>query len=93
MAPMQVEIDDVSRNGIGFVCDEALQIGNTYEGSLKLWTGDTLEIFIQIVRCAKEGKRYAHGAIFIGMSDVDAARIDIYQSFLEAGENGSQNNP
>ncbi len=88
MAPMQVKIDDVSKNGIGFSCKEPLQTGTTYEASLKLWTNDTLEVFLQIVRSTREGSRYSYGAIFIGMSDVDAGRIAIYQSFLEAGEDG-----
>ncbi|MCR5094775.1 MAG: PilZ domain-containing protein [Lachnospiraceae bacterium] len=80
--PMLVEIENVSKNGIGFICDGVLETGNTYEASLKIWTDETLEVFLKIVRCDQVGNRFAYGAIFIGMSDVDAGRIETYQTIL-----------
>ena len=80
---MIVEIEDVSRNGIGFICDEVLETGSTYEANLKIWTDETLDVFLQIVRRIQVGNQFQYGAIFIGMSDVDAGRIQTYQTILE----------
>ena len=80
---MIVEIEDVSKNGIGFLCDEVLIVGSTYEASLKIWTNETLDVFLQIVRRIQVGNQFQYGAIFIGMSDVDAGRIETYQTILE----------
>ena len=82
-APMLVEIEDVSKNGIGFLCDEVLEPGSTYEAKLKIWTDETLDVFLQIVRRAQVGNQLQYGAIFIGMSDVDAGRIETYQTILQ----------
>ncbi|MCR4764110.1 MAG: PilZ domain-containing protein [Lachnospiraceae bacterium] len=84
--PMKVEIEDVSKNGIGFVCDEILSPGSTYEAKLRIWTDETMDVFLQIVRGVQVEKRWQYGAIFIGMSDVDASRIQTYQTILELHE-------
>ena len=80
---MLVEIEDVSKNGIGFISDAVLETGSTYEANLKIWTDETLDVFLQIVRRIQFGNQFQYGAIFIGMSDVDAGRIQTYQTILE----------
>ncbi len=89
--PMQVAIEDVSRNGIGFICDQILMPGSTYEANLKIWTGETMDVFLQIVRGKEIPEGWQYGAIFIGMSDVDASRIDTYQTILEYHEKQAAN--
>ena len=79
---------DVSKNGIGFVCDEVLMTGSTYEARLKIWTDETLDVFLQIVRRIQFGNSYSYGAVFIGMSDVDAGRIETYQTILNMHKQG-----
>ena len=80
---MIVEIENVSKNGIGFICDEVLEAGSTYEANLKIWTNETLDVFLKIVRRIQVGNQYQYGAVFIGMSDVDAGRIQTYQTILD----------
>lgn len=75
-----IEITDVSKTGVGFVSDEILQIGQVYESLLTIWTKEVLHAFLQIVRIELSGSRYEYGAVFIGMPEVDASRIEVYQT-------------
>lgn len=78
----QVEIDivDVSKTGVGFTCSEALTIGAVYESFLKIWTQETLHAFLEIVRIVKENGTFTYGAIFIGMPEMEASRISVYET-------------
>lgn len=80
---VSIDISDVSKTGIGFVCKEALQIGQVYESLLTIWTKEVLHAFIQIVRIELKGDEFAYGAIFIGMPEMDSARIETYQTVTE----------
>ncbi len=75
-----IDILDVSRKGVGFTCDEALSIGAVYEANLTLWTKEVLHSFIQVVRIEMLGTGFNYGGIFIGMSETDASRIQVYQT-------------
>lgn len=75
-----IEITDVSKAGVGFMCTEKLDIGAIYEGYLTIWTAETIHCFMEIVRIVKKGDSYDYGAIFIGMSDMETKRIEIYQT-------------
>jgi len=82
-----IEIMDVSKSGIGFECAESLQIGEVYESYLTIWTKDVLHAFLQIVRIELlESKMYAYGAVFIGMPEMDLARIEAFQMINENQE-------
>ena len=78
---VSIIISDISKTGIGFECKEALQIGEVYEAYLTIWTKEVIHSFLQIVRIelASDGY-YSYGAIFIGMPEMDMARIEIYQT-------------
>ncbi len=76
-----IKITDVSKNGVGFDCGEALQIGEVYEAYLTIWTKEVIHAFLQIVRIELKGNEYGYGAIFIGMPEMDSARIEVYQTF------------
>ncbi len=75
-----IHIMDVSKNGIGFECEEALQIGEVYEAYLTIWTKEVIHAFLQIVRIELKAGGYGYGAIFIGMPEMDSARIEVYQT-------------
>lgn len=89
--PREVNIDvsDVSKTGVGFACSEPLEIGAVYEVFLTLWTKEVLHCFLQIVRIEMKGEnQYSYGAIFIGMSEAEASRIETYSTIenMDAGE-------
>lgn len=78
-----INIMDVSKNGIGFDCEEILQIGEVYEAYLTIWTKEVIHAFLQIVRIELKAGGYGYGAIFIGMPEMDSARIEVYQTVNE----------
>lgn len=77
---VEIEIVDVSKTGVGFLCPEPLTIGAVYESYLTIWTKEVLHAFLQIVRIVMEGKEFSYGAVFIGMPEIDASRIEVYQT-------------
>lgn len=76
----QIEITDVSKTGIGFSCNKLLDIGAVYESFLRIWTQEVIHAFVEIVRIEKTGQNYSYGAIFIGMPESEAARIEAYDT-------------
>lgn len=77
---VSIEIQDVSKTGVGFNCQEALSIGEVYESYLRIWTKEVLHAFLEIVRIEKKDGHFEYGAIFIGMPEMDAARIEVYET-------------
>lgn len=76
---VNIVITDVSKSGVGFTCPELLNIGAVYESFLMIWTKEVLHTFLQIVRIVKKDDgTYDYGAIFIGMTEIDASRIETY---------------
>ncbi len=56
-----------------------------YNTRTQIWTKEVIDAVIEIVRKQKmEDGTDKYGATFIGMSDTDAIKIDIYQVFREA---------
>lgn len=41
-----IDINDVSKTGVGFICSEVLAIGNVYESYLTIWTKEVIHAFI-----------------------------------------------
>ncbi len=77
---VEIEIIDVSKTGVGFSCNVALEIGAVYEANLRIWTQEVLHAFLEIVRIEKKGPSFDYGAIFIGMPEMDSSRIETYQT-------------
>ena len=75
-----IDIVDVSKDGIGFDCQEALQIGEVYEAFLTIWTQEVIHAFLQIVRIDLKTDGYGYGAVFVGMPVMESARIETYQT-------------
>lgn len=84
-ASTKIQIKDVSKTGIGFACDYKLDIGAVYECNLTIWTKEVIHCFIEIVRVIPVGDGYNYGGIFIGMTEIDMDRIQIYTTFEEEG--------
>ena len=76
-----IDVTDVSKTGVGFVCDTPLEIGAVYESFLAIWTKEVLHAFLEIIRIEKKADdKYEYGAIFIGMPEMEANRIEGYQT-------------
>lgn len=79
---VEIEILDVSKSGVGFSCSEPLEIGAVYESHLRIWTQEVLHAFLEIVRIEKKDDGFAYGAIFIGMPEMEASRIQLYDTII-----------
>ena len=77
---VQIETLDVSKSGVGFSCYEKLFIGEVYESFLTIWTKEVLHAFLQIVRIEMKGDKFLYGATFVGMPEMEASRIEVYQT-------------
>lgn len=77
---VSIEIVDVSKTGVGFNCTETLQIGEVYESYLTIWTKEVIHALLQIVRIELTTDGYSYGAVFIGMPEMESARIEVYQT-------------
>ena len=77
-------LDNVSKTGIGFCCDELLEIGAVYESYLTIWTKEVIHAFIEIVRIEREEDGFRYGGLFIGMPEIDLQRIGVYNVVSEA---------
>lgn len=78
---VHVDVTDISKSGIGFRCQNKLDIGSYYDTKIQIWTKEVIDSVIEIVRCDSNEDGYRYGAVFIGMPDTDALKIDIYQMF------------
>ena len=75
-----ISINDVSKTGVGFDCKEALTIGAVYEAYMTIWTKEVIHAFIEIVRIEKKEDTFEYGGIFVGMPEMDAQRIEVYDT-------------
>ena len=75
-----IEINDVSKTGVGFNCKKPLTIGAVYEAYMTIWTKEVIHAFIEIVRIEKKEDTFEYGGIFVGMPEMDAQRIEVYDT-------------
>ena len=80
---VHVEVTDISRSGLGFKSKADLEIGSYYDTRIQIWTKEVVDAVIEIVRrgCFVRRAVSKYGCRFIGMTDTDALKIDIYQIF------------
>ncbi len=81
---VDIEVVDVSKSGVGFTCKEPLTIGAIYEAYLTIWTKEVLHAVLEIVRIEKKEDTIAYGAVFVGLPEMDAFRIETYQTVEES---------
>jgi len=81
-----IKVYDVSGTGIGFSCGEILEMHSVYKISLKIWTGDTIDAFVNILRFDNSGDEYVYGGSFIGMPENDTNRLHIHELFSAIDE-------
>ena len=76
---VEIEVLDVSKTGVGFICNSPLSIGAVYEAHLKLWTDEVIHAFLKVVRIEQtKEEKYICGTIFIGLPEMNAKRIEVY---------------
>ncbi len=79
--PFDVEIENMSTDGIGFTCPQQLLIGEILTGKIAIWTNEKLDVMMKVIRCTEARKGFSYGCTFVGMENTEQTRIKIYQMF------------
>lgn len=79
-----INVIDVSKSGLGFTCNEVLEMNSVYKIRLTIWTGDVLDAFVNVIRFDNSNGINTYGGVFIGMTDSDVSKINIYELFQDA---------
>lgn len=87
MQPVTVDITDISTDGIGFNCDEAIGINTFLSGTVTLWNDYTMQVIVKVIRERElEDGAINYGCIFVGMDPAEGLQIKISQLIQEAEE-------
>ena len=80
---MEVDVVNISKTGLAFrVPGIEFEVGACFDAKVQIWTKETIESIFKVVRVNKlEDDVYEYGCIFVGMTDTDALKIEIYQLF------------
>ena len=78
---VNANIFNISRGGIGFETMYPLEIGSYYDTRITLWSREVVSAVLEIIHGEELERGYRYGGEFIGISDSDALKIDIYQVF------------
>ena len=80
---MDVEVTNISKTGLAFrMPDVEFEIGTCFDAKIQIWTKETIDTVFKVVRSNKlDDNTYEYGCIFVGMTDTDALKIEIYQLF------------
>ncbi|KAB1439508.1 PilZ domain-containing protein [Candidatus Galacturonibacter soehngenii] len=82
---LSVDVTNLSREGLGFFTSNELQIGDYYDTEIEIWTKEVIKVVIKIVRKTKNPDKnvISYGGEFIGLSENEKFRIDVYQCVEE----------
>lgn len=75
----EIQVTDISRNGIGFLCSSKLPVGYYFNSRIQLGEGDFFYAVIHIIRCSVlNEKEYSYGTEFVGLAPFLANKVDEY---------------
>lgn len=82
---ISVDVTNLSREGLGFFTPKELQIGDYYDTEIIIWTKEVIQVVIKIARKTKisDSNEISYGGEFIGLSENEKFRIDVYQCVEE----------
>lgn len=83
---MEVDVTNISKTGLAFrIKDVEFGVGACFDAKIQIWTKETIDTVFKVVRVNKmDNGLYEYGCIFVGMTDTDALKIEIYQLFSDA---------
>lgn len=79
-----INVFDISKSGMGFHCPKILEMDAVYDSHIMIWTKEVIHVLLKIVRIEKLETEYEYGAIFMGLSEVDAFRIEVWDAMEQA---------
>ena len=86
---MEVEVTNISKGGMGFKTEEFLPLNSYSEAKVVLWTRESFDAIIEIVRMENDGtdEKNTYGCRFVGLSPAEQFKIDVYQIVSETSFN------
>ena len=81
---MDAQVTNISKSGLAFVVPTSFDIDSCFNAKIQIWTKETIDTIFKVVR-KKElpDGNFEYGCIFVGMTDTDALKIEIYQLFSD----------
>jgi c-di-GMP-binding flagellar brake protein YcgR len=81
----EVEVTNISKGGIGLETREFLPLNSYYEAKIVLWTKETFDATIEVVRMESKDDTgmISYGCKFVGLGPADQFKIDVYQIVSE----------
>lgn len=81
----EVEVLNISKGGMAFRTEELLPLNSYYDAKVLLWTKETFDAVIEIVRMENDGsdETTTYGCKFIGLPPETQFKIDVYQIVSE----------
>ena len=77
---IEVVVVNISKDGLAFRSEEKLELNTFYDANVILWTKETVDTVIEIVRMENLGNEPTlYGCRFIGMLPADQLKIQIYE--------------
>ncbi len=89
---IKISTHDLSKNGCGFICREDLELDTVYESHITIWTKEVIHVLLKIVRKAELENGFLYGAVFMGLSEADAFRIEVYDLMDRENHKGEGHN-
>lgn len=82
---VDVEVVNISKDGLAFRSDEKLERNTFYDANVVLWTKETFDAVLEIVRIEEfDNEPTLYGCRFIGILPSDQLKIQIYDMLQEA---------
>lgn len=86
-----VDVVNISKGGIAFESSEKLALNTFYDTTIVLWTKETFQTVIEIVRMENYGaEKTLYGCRFIGIMPSDQLKIQIYEMISEMEDKGDR---
>ncbi len=80
-----IEIINISRSGIGFVCDDDLPLDYYFNAKIDIEDKKHFYTVVKIIRKEEKNARFYYGSEFVGLADVLSIFVEDY------GKNISEN--
>ena len=80
----EVAIVNISKDGLAFRSEEKLELNTFYDANVVLWTKETIQTVIEIVRMENlVNEPTLYGCRFVGILPADQLKIQIYEMIQE----------
>jgi hypothetical protein len=78
-----IEVKDISKIGIGFVCNHELPVNYYFDAKVILTDDKFFHTVIKILRVDKKADKYFVGCEFVGLADILSMKVDQYEKDMK----------